>query len=311
MFWTVHPIGWLSLRHLVVFFLELWSGLSGGPFFFFWDWHGCYFKGRSLRCSPGWGNAGCCAVMLYVGEGPRVSSGACSTLLRISVIPCATHNQTGPLWCWFPSGWACARPRPLWVSSTTSPMRLGVSPAATPTTDVFNQRFEASFPPCWSPGLWGLLRSPPFVRFICARVWGRHVLPAALPAPFSATLSPALSVYLWATVGPQGLLVLRLPAPFVPHSASLGPPRPCESSPPCCPVSTPATGLDECLVFISSVSDFLAVVQFSVSSGCVRRRSVSTYAAILILVLFHRVFIIFILFWWSNNDQWSRRTTWA
>ena len=32
--------------------------------------------------------------------------------------------------------------------------------------------------------------------FICARVWGRGVLPAALPAPFSATLSPALSVYL-------------------------------------------------------------------------------------------------------------------
>ena len=32
--------------------------------------------------------------------------------------------------------------------------------------------------------------------FICARVWGLGVLPAALPAPFSATLSPALWVYL-------------------------------------------------------------------------------------------------------------------
>ena len=52
---------------------------------------------------------------------------------------------------------------------------------------------------------------------------GRGVLPAALPAPFSATLSPALSVYLCTNVGPQGLLVVRLPAPFVPHSASLGP----------------------------------------------------------------------------------------
>ena len=47
--------------------------------------------------------------------------------------------------------------------------------------------------------------------------------PAALPAPFSANLSPALSVYLCATVGSQGLLVVRLPAPFVPHSTSLGP----------------------------------------------------------------------------------------
>ena len=48
------------------------------------------------------------------------------------------------------------------------------------------------------------------------------------------------------------------------------------------PVSAPPTGLDECLFFISLVSDFL-VVRFSVSSGCARRRSVSTYAAILVL----------------------------
>ena len=82
-----------------------------------------------------------------MGEGPRGSNGASSTLCRISVTPSATHNQTGPLWCWFPSGWACARQRPLWVSPTTSPVRLGVSPAAAPTpTGVFNQRFEALFP---------------------------------------------------------------------------------------------------------------------------------------------------------------------
>ena len=48
------------------------------------------------------------------------------------------------------------------------------------------------------------------------------------------------------------------------------------------PVSAPPTGLDECLFFISLVSDPLAVL-FSVSSGCVRRRSVSTYAAIVVL----------------------------
>ena len=60
-------------------------------------------------------------------------------------------------------------------------------------------------------------------RFIFVRMWGLGVLPAALPAPFSATLSLALSVYLCANVGPQGLLVVRLPTPFVPHSASLSP----------------------------------------------------------------------------------------
>ena len=46
-----------------------------------------------------------------------------------------------------------------------------------------------------------------------------------LPTPLSATLNPALSVYLCANVGPQGLLVVRLPALFHPHSASLGPTR--------------------------------------------------------------------------------------
>ena len=137
-----------------------------GHFFFFCLGAVCYFKGRSLRYSLGWGNAGRCAVMLYVGEGPRGSNGARLTLLRISVFHSDTHNQTGPLWCWFPSGWACARPRPLWVSPTISPVRLGVSPAAAPTpTGIFNQRFEALFPcagalgcavcfaPCRSSGL--------------------------------------------------------------------------------------------------------------------------------------------------------------
>ena len=119
-----------------------------GHFFFVClSWRVCYFKGRSLRCSTKWGNAGRCAVTLYVGEGLSGSNGARLTLLRISIFHSDTHNQTGPLWCWFPSKWACAHSRPLWVSPTTSPVSLGVSPAAAPTpTGVFNQRFEALFP---------------------------------------------------------------------------------------------------------------------------------------------------------------------
>ena len=110
-------------------------------------WNTCYVKGRSLRCSPGRANAGRCAVTLYVGEGPRGSNGIRSSLHRISIFHSATHNETGPLWCWFPSGWACVRPRPLWVSPMTSPVRLGVFPAAAPTPmGSFNQRFEALSP---------------------------------------------------------------------------------------------------------------------------------------------------------------------
>ena len=110
------------------------------------------------------------------------------------------------------------------------------------------------------------------------------MLPAALPALFSATLSLALSVYLCANVGSQGLLVLGLPAPFVPHYLSLGPARATRVLSAPVLVSTPPTGLDVCFFFIYLVSDFLAV-PFSVSSGCARRRSVSTYAAILVLRL--------------------------
>ena len=142
----MHPIGWLSLPRLVVFFSGalkcsvIWAII-------FLSWRICYLKGRSFRCSLGRGNSGPCAVTLYVGEGLRGSSGAHSTLCWISVTPSATHNQTGPLWCWFPSGWACACSRPPWVSPMTSFVRLGVSPAATPTpTGVFTQRFEALFP---------------------------------------------------------------------------------------------------------------------------------------------------------------------
>ena len=114
-------------------------------------------------------------------------------------------------------------------------------------------------------------------------MWCCRVLPATLPAPFSATLSPALSVYLCANVGPQGLLVVRLPDPFVPHSVSLGPATVMRVLSALVSVSALPTGLDVCFFFIYLVLDFLAV-GFSVSSGCARRRSVSTYAAILVLL---------------------------
>ena len=121
----------------------------------------------------------------------------------------------------------------------------------------------------------GLLRSPPFVQFICARMWGRSVLPTTLPALFSATLSPALLVYL-RECGASGSASGQTACPIRPTLRQSRSPNG-HGSPLCpMPVSAPPTGLDECLFFISLVLDFLAV-QFSVSSGCVRRRSVSTY----------------------------------
>ena len=128
----------------------------------------------------------------------------------------------------------------------------------------------------WSASL------PAVLPGLSVRVWGRGVLPTTLPAPFSTTLSPVLSVYLCVNVGPQDLLVVRLPAPFVPHSASLGPTTATRVLSTPVPVSAPPTSLDEWLFSIFLVLVPL-VVRFSVSSGCARRRSVSTYAAILVL----------------------------
>ena len=152
-----------------------------------------------------------------------------------------------------------------------------MSPAAAPTpTGVLNQRPEALFPGAGALGC--AVCSPPLVWFIHAGMWGCGVLPTALPAPFSATLSPALSVYLCRNVRPQGL-----PAPFVPHSASLSPATATQVLSTPVPVSAPPTSLGECLFSISLVSDPLAV-RFSVSSGCARRHSVSTYTTVLVLL---------------------------
>ena len=61
---------------------------------------------------------------------------------------------------------------------------------------------------------------------------------------------PFLPVSLCANVGLQGLLAVALPAPLVPQSAtSLG----SGTLPTRLPVSTPPTGLDECVFFISLV----------------------------------------------------------
>ena len=145
-------------------------------------------RGRALGVQQGGGNAGRCAVTLYVWEGPRGSNGTCSTLHWISIFHTTTHNQTGPLWCWFLSGWACARPRPLWVSPKTSPVRLGVSPAAAPTpTRVFNQRFEALFPCTGALGCAVCFAPCCSSQFIYVRMWGHGVcypprcLPRSLP----------------------------------------------------------------------------------------------------------------------------------
>ena len=150
----------------------------------------------------------------------------------------------------------------------------------------------------------GLPQSPPLVPvYLCANV-----------GPRGATRHSACPVLRHSESGPLGLSARMWSrrvcqwSNCLPHSSHTPPicvtPWQRESSLPWLPVSAPPTGLDECLFFISLVSDFLAV-PFSVSSGCARRRSVSTYAAILVerhgficgvLILFHWSVCLLLLF---------------
>ena len=169
-----------------------------------------------------------------MGEGPSGSNGARLTVLRISIFHSDTHNPTGPLWCWFPSKWACAHSRTLWVSPTTSPVRLGVSPAAAPTPrGAFNQRFEALFPRAGAPGCAAVCFAARCSSGLSVGECGaaRCYLPLCLP--HSATLSPALWVYL-CKCGTAGSASARTACAICPTLRQSVPPQPRESSPPQC-----------------------------------------------------------------------------
>ena len=93
-------------------------------------------------------------------------------------------------------------------------------------------------------------------------MWGLGMLPAALPASFSATLSLALSVYLHER-GAAGSASGQTACPVCPtlrqSQSRQGPTTAMRVLSTLVPVSAPPTGLDECFFFIYLVSDFLAV----------------------------------------------------
>ena len=92
---------WMNVFYLYPWlsdFREVRFSVSSGCFLFL-CWCACYIKGWSLRCSPVWGNAPCCVVMLYVGEG---SERECWRLLcsqsAFSHFPCYPHANRALLW---------------------------------------------------------------------------------------------------------------------------------------------------------------------------------------------------------------------
>ena len=168
--------------------------------------------------------------MLYVGEGLRGSNGACSALCLFSVTPSATHNQIGPLWCCFPSGWVCARSRPLWVSPWTLLWGWKFLPLPLQPPRVFSIRGLRLYFLELEPWLWGLLRSP--------------AVPPSLSAGECGT-TPSTIRCLAGSASPCLLHILSAPLPL--------------SAPPTSPVNV--SSLSPWLL------DF-HTIQFSVSSGC-------------------------------------------
>ena len=132
------------------------------------------------------------------GRGPIGSNGACSILCRISVTPSATHNQSGPFWCCFPSRWVCLHSRPLWVSPTDSPVRLGVSPTAASTPKGFSIRGLRLYFPTGALGC-SVCFTPP----LCLPVY-LHVN-MGLQGPPATVLPRVLSTQLHISAPPTGL----------------------------------------------------------------------------------------------------------
>ena len=112
------------------------------------------------------------------------------------------------------------------------------------------------------PLLWGwefLLLPPQPLRVFSLRGLRLYV-PALEHWVMRSALLPAVCpVYLCVNVGLQGLLVVRLPAPFIPHSASLRRTTTTRLLSTLVPVSAPPTCVDVCFFFIYLVSDFLDV----------------------------------------------------
>ena len=82
--------------------------------------------------------------MLYVGGGAEREDWRrihCTGFQSVTLLPTI---KLGPSGAGSRVGVLVHALGPMWVSPMTSPVRLGVSPAAAPTpTGVFNQRFEA------------------------------------------------------------------------------------------------------------------------------------------------------------------------
>ena len=126
-------------------------------------------------------------MTLYVGEGLSGSNGARFTLLGFQSFTPLPTIKLGPSGAGSRVGGPVHTLGSPWVSPTTSPVRLGVSPAAAPTpTGAFNQRFEALSPHAGALGC--------AVCFAPSR--SSHTLPVSVPPRPCKSSPPLLPVWM-------------------------------------------------------------------------------------------------------------------
>ena len=135
-------------------FLELWSVLSFGPYFFV---SVCLLHGNTaLLYSTGWATHIAVLWLCLWQRGPRWNNAACSALHLLSVTCLTTHKQSGPFWCWYLEGWICVHSRTLWVSTCDA----GSFSCHHNPHMSFQSAVLRLISPHWSPVLCGLSCSP-------------------------------------------------------------------------------------------------------------------------------------------------------
>ena len=196
----------LSCIFRVLIFSFIWAAFS------FVLAHQLYYKGWSLRCSPGWDNPGHCVVVLYVREGLQREQ--CSLLDSSQLLLLLPTSKFGP------SG----------ADSQVGGFVYVLGPC---------RSFQQTL-------LWGCesLRLPQSPQIFTVRGF-EALFPHARTLGYVACLASHLflPVYPHANVGPPSPPAATLPA------LVLQPLPCCTSSPPQLPDSTPPTSLNECFFF--------------------------------------------------------------
>ena len=161
----MRPIGWLSIPCLVVFFLELWSVLSFGPFFFPF-----FCLGASVTLRGGALGVHRDGVMLVAvlwrctwGRGPE---GA--------MAPASLSSGFQSFTCYPQSNWAPLVLVPEWVGlSNDLSCEAGSLSCCRPNPHgCFQSKVWGFISPCWSPGLHGLFCSPTICPSLSMRECG-------------------------------------------------------------------------------------------------------------------------------------------